>query len=265
MPFPEDTFNKRQFPYFGEAFHELHNLPGIYLQTVPTEMPKLGGGSLRGDIAYFVMMDDASIQIINVEDETSKVRKEELEKAYRYKTLFMYNHWKPVLTVITTTVPLDKCLKGLNYSQSDIFRPMIFSLPYDGAWNDLYNMVDRINHQELFTKTEGLKFITLPRCCKHDQELAVERICEVLPKINVENDFTKFELIYCMQCLIHKYAKTDDDILRLQEMILKNTETRYWKNSKNVHRQRDTRCHTLTKESDFRLKVKTFRDGFYSV
>lgn len=79
MPFPEDTFNKRQFPYFGEAFHELHNLPGKYLQTIPTEMPKLGGGNLRGDIAYFVMMDDASIHIINVEDETSKVRKEELD------------------------------------------------------------------------------------------------------------------------------------------------------------------------------------------
>ncbi len=41
----------------------------------------------------------------------------------------------------------------------------------------------------------------------------------MLPEINVENDFTKFEMIYCMQCLIHKYAKTDEDILRLQEMI----------------------------------------------
>ena len=125
----------------------------------------------------------------------------------------------PVLTVITTTVPEEKCLKELNFSKSDSFKPCIKSLPYDGAWDDLNMMVDKIKNQELFTKSDGLKFITLPRCCKYNQELAVEKICEVLLDMKVENRFILIELIYCMQCIIHKYAKTDENILRLQEMI----------------------------------------------
>ena len=219
MSNPEDKFNKRQFEFLGEAFHKNHNLPGEYIRTIPTEKIKSNGEKREADIAYIVIMPDASFQIINVEDESSRVKTEELRKAYDYKTLFICRHWMPVMTVITTTQPYEKCLKEFKYSQTESLTPHIISLPYDGAWNDLNNMIYRIKKQELFTKSEGLKFISLPRCCKHNQSEAVERICEVLLDMKVENLFTLIELANCMQCMIHKYAKTDEDILRLQEMI----------------------------------------------
>ena len=103
MTNPEDKFNKRQFEFLGEAFHKNHNLPGEFLHTIPTEKIKSTGEKREADIAYLVIMPDASFQIINVEDETSQVKRKELEKAYDYKTLFVCQHWMPVITVITGT------------------------------------------------------------------------------------------------------------------------------------------------------------------
>ena len=171
------------------------------------------------DVAYLAKLPDGSKLIINVEDESSRVKQEELEKSYGYKTILVYQHWTPVLTVITTTVPLDRCLKEFHYSETDLLSPRIESLPYDEAWDDLNKMIDKVKDKKVFTKRDCLSFITLPRCCKHDQEKAVEKICEVLLDINVEEHFTIIELAYCMECMIHKYAKSDGDIKRLEKVI----------------------------------------------
>ena len=96
MPFPEDTFNKRQFPYFGDAFHKIHDLPGEYVCNISTELKKAGGGTVMCDVAYLAKLPDGSKLIINVEDESSRVKQEELEKSYGYKTILVYQHWTPV-------------------------------------------------------------------------------------------------------------------------------------------------------------------------
>ena len=44
-------------------------------------------------------------------------------------------------------------------------------------------------------------------------------ICEELLNLKMKDQFVKNELIYSMQCMIHQYAKTEEDILRLEEMI----------------------------------------------
>lgn len=44
-------------------------------------------------------------------------------------------------------------------------------------------------------------------------------ICSVLYDLKIDDDYVKNELIYSMQCMIHKYAKTDKKIKYLEEMI----------------------------------------------
>ena len=44
-------------------------------------------------------------------------------------------------------------------------------------------------------------------------------ICEELLNLKMKDQFVKNELIYSMQCMIHQYAKTEEDIIRLGEMI----------------------------------------------
>ena len=44
-------------------------------------------------------------------------------------------------------------------------------------------------------------------------------ICSVLYDLKIDDDYVKNELIYSMQCMIHKYAKTDEKIKDLEEMI----------------------------------------------
>ena len=44
-------------------------------------------------------------------------------------------------------------------------------------------------------------------------------ICKELLNLKMKDQFVKNELIYSMQCMIHQYAKTEKDIIRLEEMI----------------------------------------------
>ena len=216
---PEDTFMKRQFTYLGAVAHEFYNLPGKYLGSECNEYPNAGGGIPRADIVYHVEMEDGRKFVINVEDETNNVNMDTLKKVYNYKSNIYYKTKYPVISVITTTLPRDRCLGELWFSSTDLLRPKIISFPDENAWKRLNSMLDKAKKQEEFSDVEGLELINLPRCCTKDHEKAIELICEELLNLNIEDSYVKNELIYAMQCMIHKYARTDEDILRLEGMI----------------------------------------------
>ena len=219
MRFPSDTFVKRLFTYLGEIAHEYYNLPGKYLGSETNEYPDISGSNKKADIVYRVEMDDKSVMMINLEDETSFVNEKTLEKINTYEKLIFYKNRKPVISVISTTVPQDKCLKEKWISPTLLLKPIIKSLPYNGAWKRLNILIDKCKNQEEFSAIEGLELINMPRCCTKNQALAVEMICEELLNLKMKDQFVKNELIYSMQCMIHQYAKTEEDILRLEEMI----------------------------------------------
>ena len=215
---PEDTFMKRQFTYLGEIAHEFFNLPGEYIGSECNEYPNVDGGIPRVDIVYSVKMENGDKFMINIEDETSNVNENTLKKSYNYKNNIYYKTKNPVISVITTTVPVEKCLNGLWISLTDLFTHFIISLPDDNAWKRLNIMLDKTKNQE-FSDIDGLELINLPRCCTKNHEKAIELICEELFNLKIETSYVKNELIYSMQCMFHKYAKTDEDIIRLEEMI----------------------------------------------
>ena len=216
---PEDTFMKRQFTYLGAVAHEFYNLPGKYLGSECNEYPNAGGGIPRADIVYHVEMEDGRKFVINVEDETNNVNMDTLKKVYNYKSNIYYKTKYPVISVITTTLPRDRCLGELWFSSTDLLRPKIISFPDENAWKRLNSMLDKAKKQEEFSDVEGLELINLPRCCTKDHEKAIELICEELLNLNMKDSYVKNELIYAMQCMIHKYALNDEDIIRLEGMI----------------------------------------------
>ena len=219
MKNPEDTFMKRQFTYLGELAHEFFNLPGEYLGSECNEYPHVDGGIPRADIVYSVNIKDQGRYIINIEDETSEVNEKTLKKSYNYKSNIYYKTKEPVISVITTTLPQEKCLKELWISMTELFKPIILSLPDGNAWKRLNIMINKAKNEEEFSDIEGLELINLPRFCLKNQDKAIELICRELPNLKIRDEYVKNELIYSMQCMIHKYAKTDDDIIELEEMI----------------------------------------------
>lgn len=140
---PEDTFMKRQFTYLGEIAHEFFNLPGEYIGSECNEYPNVDGGIPRVDIVYSVKMENGDKFMINIEDETSNVNENTLKKSYNYKNNIYYKTKNPVISVITTTVPVEKCLNGLWISLTDLFTHFIISLPDDNAWKRLNIMLDK--------------------------------------------------------------------------------------------------------------------------
>ena len=59
----------------------------------------------------------------------------------------------------------------------------------------------------------------LPRMFTSGNAEILEEVCVLLKKAKVEDINIKFELIFEMDCVIHKYAETLDDINRLEEVI----------------------------------------------
>ena len=219
MAFPEDVFIKRQFTYLGDIAHKLNAFPGKYIGSENNEYPSADGSVKRADIVYSVEMNDGTINIINIEDETSSVNKKTLEKSYKYKINIFYKNELPVISIITTTIPYEKCLNELWISKTDLFKPIIKSLPQKDSWKKLNNMLNKAKKHEEFSNIEGLELINMPRYCTENQAKAVELICEELPNLKLKDTHIKNELIYSMQCMIHKYAKTDEDVLKLEEVI----------------------------------------------
>ena len=66
----------------------------------------------------------------------------------------------------------------------------------------------------------------LPLMFEKNQDKILEKTCVLLKQAKLENPEFKKELTIQKQCVIHKYAKTFEDIERLEEVItLKVAET----------------------------------------
>ena len=146
---PEDTFMKRQFTYLGEIAHEFYNLPGEYIGSECNEYPNVDGGIPRADIVYSIEIEGKRY-IINIEDETSNVNENTLKKSHNYKSNIYYKTKEPVISVITTTLPLEKCQKELWVSITDLFKPIIISLPNEKAWKRLNTMINKAKNDRHF-------------------------------------------------------------------------------------------------------------------
>ncbi len=57
------------------------------------------------------------------------------------------------------------------------------------------------------------------KCLQKKQEVVLENVCILLPQDRINDVNFKLELIFEMECVIHKYGKTIEDIDRLEEAI----------------------------------------------
>ena len=80
-------------------------------------------------------------------------------------------------------------------------------------------MKTKIGSEEVLTKVEAMNLIMIPKMFTSNQDVVLEDVCALLPKLKLDDEEFKLELIFEMRCVIHKYAKTLDDINRLEEVI----------------------------------------------
>ena len=78
-------------------------------------------------ILVITLMENDQLMIINVEDETSNVNEVTYKKIDKYRTNHKYSFGLPVMSIITTSLPSNKCLDEFMFSPTDILRPIIIS------------------------------------------------------------------------------------------------------------------------------------------
>ena len=99
------------------------------------------------------------------------------------------------------------------------FQLIIISYAEMDGKKILNTMKTKIGSEEVLTKVEAMNLIMIPKMFTSNQDVVLEDVCEFLPKLKLDDEEFKLELIFEMRCVIHKYAKTLDDINRLEEVI----------------------------------------------
>ena len=109
------------------------------------------------------------------------------------------------------------CLK---LSETDILTPIFRPIPRVDSGEILNNILYKIEHNYTFTELEAFEILDVVRMFENNNHEMLEKICYALPNIIIDStEFFKLELIFCMDCVIHKYAKTVEDIKRLEKVI----------------------------------------------
>ena len=203
MKNPEDRLRKRSHAILGETVHQYFNLPGQYIGAIENEIPDGDNKEKKTDGSYLVQIGEIKI-IINIEDESSRINKESLSKSFEYAINMIYAHKLAIYSVITTPIPLKKCEKNIILAKQSYL-----SQKYK----------NKIKNDEYFSNTEGYDLINIPRMYEKNNEEILEKVCIIFSKMKMKDDLIKYELGKCLECVIHKYAKTLDDINRLEEVI----------------------------------------------
>lgn len=114
---------------------------------------------------------------------------------------------------------MDRCDLDYETSPTCPFQPIIISYAEMDGRKILNTMKTKIESEEVLTKVEAMNLIMIPKMFTSNQDVVLEDVCEFLPKLKLDDEEFKLELIFEMRCVIHKYAKTLDDINRLEEVI----------------------------------------------
>ena len=124
-----------------------------------------------------------------------------------------------IYTVITTVVPLDKCKDFIYAPETLKLMPKIISfVEFDGE-ERMERARDLLRHDADWSDIEGYDLVCIPKMFTKDNDIILEEVCDIFSKMKMENRYMKYHLGRCLQCMIHKYAKTWNDVVRLEGVI----------------------------------------------
>lgn len=215
---PLDTLIKRQNVYIGDIFNKYQEFPGIYVEPLPNEYPNEEWSNSKIDMRYYVKICGKSF-IINNEDESKAVDLKTLLKCDRYKVELEYAYKKPVISTITTIAPLEECERVLRKSMTQTLKPIIKSYISSNAEKILNSISDKIISGETLSEVEALELIMLPKRFTSGHEEVLNKVCQLFKMLKVDDEKYKYELTLELRCIIHKYAKTEEDIYYLEKVI----------------------------------------------
>lgn len=218
MDKPLDSLAKRQSVYAGDVLHEFFGLPGKYVGPLANEYPNVTGSVPRVDSSYLAEIGD-KLFVVNREDESGPVNNATIEKINRYRVNLEYATELPVMSVLTVDNVPSFGQNAFALSPTLIFKPLIIVYKNLEAMKRLINLVDKINNNEVLTRVEAMNLVMIPRMFSKSQEIVLEYLCPLFDDVKIDVEDFKFELILEMKCIIHKYAKTLEDIVRLEEVI----------------------------------------------
>lgn len=213
-----DTLVKRQASFAGDVMHEFHGFPGTNAGPCMNEYPNVDGGVPRTDATYYVNYHGQKF-VMNWEDESKEVDENVIQKSNKYRRNLEYIFKTEVISAITTIQPLKEHKLKYIHSPTFSFDPIIISYPEWNGSERLSTITTKIEDEKVLSKVEAMNLIMIPKMFTENQDIILEKVCELLPKLRIEDSDFKLELVLEMRCIIHKYAKTLNDINRLEGVI----------------------------------------------
>ena len=213
-----DVLRKISHAFLGETVHKYYKLPGEYQGEITNELPNSRGEQRRTDGAYFSKRENRKI-VISIEDQNSQINQKTLERLNEYCNILQYKTRTPVYSVITTSLPLDKCMDTYSSTETFKYTPHIISFKEFDGEKRLEEARARVIKEEFFDGIQGYDLINIPKMFDENNAEILEEVCELFSKMKMEDQDMKFRLSMALAAVISIYAKTDKDIIRLKEVI----------------------------------------------
>ena len=83
----------------------------------------------------------------------------------------------------------------------------------------LNSISDKIISGETLSEVEALELIMLPKRFTSGHEEVLNKVCQLFKMLKIDDEKYKYELTLELRCIIHKYAKTEEDIYDLEKVI----------------------------------------------
>ena len=83
----------------------------------------------------------------------------------------------------------------------------------------LNSLKTKIKNNNFLTRLQLLSLILVIRTFPKNNSEILEEICSLIKIAKSKDKEFKMEMVYCSRYIIHKYAKTVEDILRLEEVV----------------------------------------------
>lgn len=219
---PKEEFRKILHTKLGRESHEYFGFHGEFRGPEPCEKPETDRELPPTYLNYYVTSEEYGDLMNSIFYEDVKIDEEYLEKIYSLSINFSCPLKRlPTLNIITK-LPLDDCTKKVELG-SLIVYPITFSFADYDSKDHFKKINEKINADEEFSNVEALDILFIVQNCKTKRQEALINVCKSFNGMKIPDNKFRINLKEAMKYVIHEYAESEDEIIKLEKSLDRNS------------------------------------------
>ena len=184
---PQEELRKILHNDLCDVTHEYYQIEGEFVESGISKFPNFEHELIPDYLCYTTYLEQFGETVNCLQYCDCKIDDKILEKYYKIHTQILRENRYSMNTIFVTKEPLSKCSKEYEDGQVTYTPTLISFADYDSK-KHLSTIENKINNEEYFTKVEALDTLFIVENCDEKQSEALNKTCELFPKIAVDTE-----------------------------------------------------------------------------